>query len=295
MAATSLGIISWGMTKDSDGHRTYAAKFLVLCSDVDDGPLVVSTATGLPVTGAAWTYGNDSDLWALCYPDVTAKPLVDKEDNKVWEVSKKFSTKPLKRCQTSSIENPINEPPNISGSFVKYTREARFDRSGNALKYSNHQMMSGSITERDYNRPTVKIEKNFAAINLTLITGAVDTVNDATLWGLGTRKIKLSNVSWSRKLYGTCTYYYTVNYEFDIDFNTFDHEVVDQGSMVLASGGDPNNPQDFVQYKDCRGNNQKVLLDGNGNALDDASNPVTATLEHYDETNFLLLGIPTSL
>jgi hypothetical protein len=158
----------------------------------------------------------------------------------------------------------------------------------------------------------------------------VDTLNDATLWGLAARKIKLSNVSWERLLYGTCDYYYKRVFDFDIDFSTFDRDVLDEGTKVLSGqwdrdtgewvlleiegyGGTPNpdaqRPDHFIRYKDRNDENARVILDGNGLPADSvvlrAEETGTGTTEtesgaaariqvkKYEESNFLLLGIPT--
>jgi len=124
----------------------------------------------------------------------------------------------------------------------------------------------------------------------------VDTLNDRPLWGLEARKIKLSNVSWERLLYGTCTFYYKVTYEFDIrmDDDGFDRKLIDEGTKELKPGGDPNDPRDFQVYKDGNGENTRVLLDGAGKALTAEADPFEIDLKYYKESNFGLLGLPTS-
>ena len=295
MTTTLLGRCSWSVDRDSEGHRDFSVKWLIASSTPFNGPQTVLSTPGLPVVGSTWAYGNDLDAWAFCLPDAMVRPVIDKERNLYWTVSQKFSTRPQNRCQTETIENPIAEPPKISGGFVKYTEEKRVDRHGNKLAYSNHQLMEGAITEFDNNRPTVVIEINFPAVDLSLISGAVDTLNDSLLWGMDPRHVKLSNASWARRLYGVCNYYYSVRYEFDIRGDGFDRTELDRGTRVLAPGGNVSDPRDFIQYKDCRGTNQKILLDGTGNALADGATPHEIVIEGYDETNLLLLGIPTSL
>ena len=225
-----------------------------------------------------------------------ATPYISKERSDLWFVDQKFTTKPLYRCQDASIENPILEPHRISGSFTKYQEDAVFDRHGNKIAYSNHQLMRGQAVRFDNNRPNVTIEINVLDLQLPTVAGSIDTVNDSGMWGLEPRTIKLSNASWTRKLYGLCTYYYSIRYQFDINFKTWDKKIIDEGTMVLAPGGDPTNPEDFIQYKDCRGSNQRILLNGEGAPLADGDNPVEIPVEFYFENNFFVLpgGIPSS-
>lgn len=294
--AVVQGRVNWTGSRDKEGHRSYSITWLVY-STTNEGPEQVGGASGLAAVGSSWAYGADLDVWARCYPNLKIKPVIKREPGRWWEVEQTFSTKPLTRCQDTEIENPLNEPAEISGSFVKYTKEITKDRNGDPVESSSHEMFRGSAVEFDDNRPTVSIGMNVLTLPLSTFTPMVDTVNDAALWGLPARRVKLSNVSWERLLYGTCTFYYRLNYEFDIrmDGNGFDRVLIDEGTKVLKPGGDANDPRDFQVYKDANGENTRVLLDGSGRALSDGANPHEITLEYYDESNFLLLGIPTSL
>jgi hypothetical protein len=297
------------------------------------------------------------------------------------------------------------EPQKISGTFAKYTKEAVFDRNGNAIVTSSWERMKGPEVEFDHNRPAVRVEQNVVALDLATVAPMIDTVNDATLWGLAERTIKLTNFAWERKLYGSCNFYYTRVFDFDIDYNTWDRNLLDEGTkclngewgpvggipgsgctvdvtaaagiitgvalgaggtlypssstiqlavsggtgglvsattnasgvvtgVSLSSGGtagyttasgvatsvsvsgwvlkqiggaapNKNNPQHFTRFKDRKGENCRVVLDGNGlpastnifsnRQLNTSGDPGMVFVEYYGESNFLTLGIPTSL
>lgn len=297
MAGVLMNAVEWSLTRDKEGHRDYKIKWLVRSTDSADGPLTIANTSGLPAIGATWTFGNDSDSWAFCWPQWSIRPVLDEEISEYWTVEQLFSTKPLHRCQDTDIENPLNEPDTISGSFTKYTTEATHDWNGDPILSSSKEQIRGSVVERDSNRPTVSIGKNLLALPLSTFAPMIDTVNDATLWGLPTRCVKLSNVSWARNLYGTCTFYYTVTYEFDIRYDTFDRTLLDEGTRYLAPGGDPTDPEDYLVCKDKNDENTRVILDGAGGKW--PGPPATAgtigPVEFYGESNFLTLGIPTSL
>lgn len=296
MAATLVGLADWSCTRDRDGYKDFQAVWKIKTSDPEDGPGTVLACPGLPAIGSPWSFGNDTEPWVFCRPDATVRKLLQNDEKTHWwRVEQVFSNRPLRRCQTSSIENPLDEPPDISGSFVKYVREAAFDKDGKPFKNSAHERLRGKFLERDYNRHTISISMNILTLPLSLYAPMVDTVNDAPLWGLSPRMVKLSNVIWSRKLYGTCTYYYTVTYEFDIDFQTFDRLVPDEGTKVLAPGGDPDNPADFIAYKDKLAENSRVFLNGAGEPVKPGDPPANILIQHYTESNFLALGIPPSL
>ena len=295
MSATVIGPLTWDGERDQEGHRTYNVTWLVR-AERDDGPERVGAASGLPLPGSFWLIGNDVDLWAWCRPNLSIKPHAPKEgeDYIWWKVGQVFSTKPippnLQRCMDVPIEDPLQEPMKISGTFTKYMEEATHDRYGNQLKYSSHEPIRGAKVEFDMNRPTVKIEQNVPVLNLALCSSMVDSVNFTTLWGLPPRCIKLSNFSWERLFHGLCYVYYKRVFEFDIRYDGFDRRIYDQGTKVLQGhwedfGGtatcvpgettwvleqicgqdpDPLNPQHFERALDRKGNPIKVLLDGSG-------------------------------
>lgn len=317
MVASVWGIVGRNGSRDEDGHRSYEVKHLVATTSNNDGPATVMVASGLPLVGAYWDYGNDLDGWAWCLPTRKVDFYGNYENRPVfwWMVTSYFSTKrDSKRCQDESIEDPLLEPDRISGSFVKYQREVCKDMDGKFIKSSSHELYRGSQVEFDHNFPTVTIEQNVGSLELDLFSSMVDRVNDSPMWGMGPRQIKLSNASWRRELYGICNFYYVRSFEFDINADGFDREVLDEGSMVLRGkwerGGvepdytwdyvvdenaNPNNPKDFIRYKDKNDENSRTPLNGSGEPLGDADNPVFLPVNYYREANLLLLGIPATL
>lgn len=295
MSASVKDLQSWRLACDEEGYRTYFARWRVMTTSVEDGPAVVLNASGLPAVGSYWAFGNDLDPWCFCTPECTINAVYEDEACLHWLVEQTFSNKPRKRCQDAAIEDPLSEPADISGSFLKYTKEAYTDNSGNLLLNSAYELFRGPAVERDANFPTVSIRMNQASIGLATYASMIDCVNDATLWGLGARKVKLENVTWARKLYGTCSFYYTLTYDFKINFATFDRPIVDEGSRVIIAGGTAGNQDHYKKKKDPQGENVRILLNGAGAALPAGSPPYIFTKRLYDERNLLVLGIPTTL
>lgn len=323
MTATLKGPYSWKATRDRDGSRTYKVKYLVLCDKLD-GPQQATLAPGLPTVGSTYALDNDADLWAYCMPDLDVTPVVEGEPNEQFFVECTFSTRGMPRCNTSEVGDPLLEPQQVSGSFTRYSTEAVRDRFGNQLVNSAFEQLRGPQVEFDANRPSVKVVQNVASLGLATFSPMVDTVNAYTLWGLPPRTIKLSSASWERKYQGACTAYYTRTFEFDINYNTWDKVLLDEGTKALygewadvagtaggsywklknIGGSPPNrfNPAHFVRVKDRNGENMRVILDGKGVPFD-ADNTTTGTgddqvgliyVQYYQESDFLLLGIPTS-
>lgn len=301
MTAVAIGMRDWSGSRDEEGHRTYKAMTLVKCTSYDDGPDIVMFAAGLPAVGSAWDFGNGTDAWAFCLPTMTVQRHQPREGEKGWwwRVDQNFSTKPTNRCQNTNIENPLAEPPKLSGSFARYKERLRKRRDGSLILSSSHEEIQG--LERDANRPSVVIERNFGSLGLSIFAPMINTVNSHELWGLGPRKIMLVNASWTRNVYGTCGFYYTVRYEFEVRYDGFDlTDIADVGykTYIDKPGNSRDNPKHFEVWKGDYGENTpvKMLLDGNGDALDDPTDPsFIDDVEWAEESNFYALGIPASL
>ena len=292
MTLINHGIVSMEASRDSEGHREYTVTHKVETTvpyngSTGDGPEAISSASGLPAIGDQWSFGNDSDAWAYCHPDLSIKPFggVRQDDPiSVYLVTNKFSTKPLKRCQTNEWGDPLLEPDRVSGSFVLYTKEAVKDRYGNPIMNSAHEIFRGPQVEFDSPRGQVRIEQNNATLDLPTIRAVFNHVNDDVMWGIPARSIKLNGFTWEELWYGTCTYYYKRVFTFDVcndDDDLFDRDLLDEGTKVISGrwdetsgawvlvniGGaspDNTNPQHFIRYKDRNGENARVILDGKG-------------------------------
>lgn len=323
MGAIVLGRINWGLRYEKDYHRDYGVTWLVETESPEDGPAIVVNAAGLPSPGSVWQQGNDYDPWAYCWPDWTVEPVVDKEPNCLWEVSQTFSTKPLNRCVEQQFQNPLSEPPKLSGGWSKITEEMRLDRHGKPVMSSSHETIRGSYLEFDENRPNAQIEYNTLYFPLSFYTPYMNVVNDAPIWGFEKRCVKLGHFSWQRQVFGTCSFYYTVRVEIEVNRKTFDRDIPDVGHRVLMGyspstkvkpklnpeAPDPSEAAFFgVKIKDNPANfepwaskdNDKlgqVFLKGDGTPVLSGNMEDVAKIhvEKYEEANFYLLGLPPVL
>ncbi len=232
------GQIAVEADRDEEGHRTYNITQLVESSDGTDGPSSIWAFAGLPAVGSTYLltspYAGEQDLWAFCYPTRGIRAHEgDQGRVTVWSVTSTFSTKPLKRCQSTTIEDPLLEPPKVSGSFSQQNRELLLDRHGNPLRYSSHEPIKGQAAEFNYSQPNVHIEFNTSTLQLALYSEYMNCLNDAPLWGLSARMIRLAGLTWARELYGICNYYYKISLDFEINFETWDKLIPDEGTKVL--------------------------------------------------------------
>lgn len=324
MAAQVLGHIDWDLDQDKDGHRDYSVTWLVAASTPSDGPQQVRQAFGLPAIGDPWLIGFDDDPWAFCWPDAKCTPLNTKEPNYFWTVKQKFSTRPLRRCQDTPIEDPLLEPYKISGSYVKYRREAQRDKNGLPIKYTSHERIRGAEVEYEEPFPTVVISFNSASSQLPFFGPVMGHLNSEDMWGLGARRILLNEVEWERKVYGRCNYYWWTQYTFEVDDSEdgdlFDRRIANVGSMCLkgTSPGSPfkatpytavstdpydpdatrlayENPKNFEAYVDLQGHRQRVYLNRYGIPLVPGDEDYHyIEVKKHKESDLLVLGVPSS-
>jgi hypothetical protein len=129
----------------------------------------------------------------------------------------------------------------------------------------------------------------------------IDSVNGFPLWGLPKRTIKLSNATWERRVYGRCFFYFSVDFDFEINYKTWDRDVPSVGKKCLEKDdeGEPIGsilkPTDFVQYQDNKGENSECFHKQDGTAAESIEDAVKLHIERHPEANFLLLGVPTFL
>lgn len=337
------GLIHWEGERDDQGHRTYTLKMLVETTDKNDGPATALLTPGLPVPGTRWIVGNDLDLWAWCTPKVRMTPRPQKPDfpNKQFVLTFTFTTAPLTRSGFSEsgigqggggyggqqgVENPLLEPQKVSGHFVKYTKELHTARkvqlknaAGTVTRDGLHWIVNsaweqqrGPLVEFDHSYPTVRIEQNVPVLNFPLAASMINRVNGTTIWGFNPRCVKLSNFTWERKFHPVVVVYYTRVFEFDINYDTFDRDIADQGSRVINgrwNGGvwelvniqpgdivpDVDDASHYMLAEDRRGNPMRVPLDGDGKPASGFDTQGTIHIEHYEEANFLSLGVPIFL
>jgi hypothetical protein len=297
MTCKLLGRYAWSGGTDEQANRIYKMQWLVETDTKEDGPARALNCPGLPTIGSSWIFGNDTDTWALCQPNwnVTyGRDVTPGEPNFHWLVEQTFSTKisPYNPSYDNPT-NPLAAPIRVGGSFVKYTEEATEDKDGKPIRSSSFERLRGPMVEFDANRPTVSIGLNVAFWGLSTFAPLVDIVNDSSLWGLPARCVKLSNVRWTRNVYGF-GYFYTIDYDFDIRYDTFDREVPDMGMKELAAGGTASNASHYQDNGDRLGAKGIVRYLKNHQYWDGTGDPDKIKIQKYKQSNFLVLGIPTS-
>ena len=237
MALTIIGERRPTGERDEKGYRTYTITYLVLSDDGLDGPANVMQTPGLPLPGAYWLLNNDIDVWVWCRPNVRIKLAQpnDKVKGIAWEAEYTFSNKPLEsnKCEDQQVEDPLLEPPGITGQFERSTEEATKDRFGRKVKSSSHEQIRGPQNEWEVSSSCIKITQNVPALQLALLTYVNNAVNDAPLWGYPARWIKCTVEPWEEIYHGQCSKYYKRSFLFQTKHGGWDRDLLDEGTKVL--------------------------------------------------------------
>jgi hypothetical protein len=234
---------TWSLRREPNWHRTYQVVHRVAC-DPGDGPYAVLATFGLPRPGDHFAIGNDVDLWAWCHADADIKPvLTEGEVDLYYDVEQTFSTHPPER--PGGGNDPLLQPPKISGSFTRTSEEATTDRFGRLITTSSWEQIRGPQVQFDSGNLTVSIEQNLAMIDLVALAAAYEAVNAVPMWGMPPRTIKLTNAHWTENPYtvpenyplfglpARSSVYYTRTVEFEVNALGWDRNILDEGTKVL--------------------------------------------------------------
>lgn len=282
---------------DSEGHRDYTVVWHVKTAGPSYGPDYAIACTGLPLPGASLNIGASVDPWAFYQRKASAQPLAIDKRRDVYAVTQLFTTRPARRCQTSAIEDPLLEPHKVRGGFEQLMIAVDHDKDGKKLTNSSGERYRGAPVDLAVAVPTIELTMNAAWINLPWLSDYCQAVNNATWWGLAARQLLCDTFTWERVLYGTCYYYFSVNFTFKIaayPFNspTWDLRLIDEGTRVKIPG---TSPARYRQWKDEREENGTVLLDGSGNKLAETANAAYRTFRCRREKDFSAVGWPATL
>lgn len=337
----------WDGGEDADGHRTYRLHVQTQ-GTLLDGPASHMQTPGLPVPGAVWAYDNDYDPSAWYTGERTVRGI-GKPPCEFFQHVYTYTTRrdrkgagsgggggknkddrgARKKCADVRIEDPLAEPPRIDWAGTREQREMTEDRFGNRLRTTSFEQLSGPLVTFDESGERVTIEQNLIDPQLDLVRQMVDTLNEATLWRLPARCWKLSDRSFSRKLYGACGFYYvrTLVFEAKIRYDWvtegyvggWDRRVPEISSTALngkwweATPGsgrvwvielfksgvtpDANNPNHYIPIPNPRGGGyiQRILSKNPASpgvpALNEDDEKII-DVEYYGESDFFELGVP---
>ena len=301
MTVAAANPISSELETDEEMHRTYTSYYEVQTSTRNThSPISVCQASGIPTYGSTYSWGLDTDNWAWCN-SIRAKLREDQKTTaKLWSVTVTHTTRPKLRCSDVQIENPLDEPYFLSGSFMQFRKPATQNNAGDAIFNTVGEPFIPAI-ERDDSRDTLIIEKNTATIDLALRDSFRDAVNSVDIWGLPPHTVKLQQWAWDIAYFGVCNAYVRNRLEFHINtteyenFQTgigFDFNVLNAGFRYKNDCDNTDKEKRFNEVMDGRDQprHQPTLLGALGQILDlqcdNGAVPYYLNFEIYPEMDF---------
>lgn len=252
-------------------NRKYTRHFVVVTSDLNDGPLTILTSYFCPKIGDPYLYGNDSDPLATCVsvtPRATASPWI-------WKVEAKYDTE---RLTQAALTNPLNIPPELRWSNTRYERVLTRDVQGVPIVNSSKEAFDPPLQVED-SRPVLTITRNEAAYNPANEVLYQDAINADIFAGTAPGNAKLNILSADRQV-DIGLLYWRIVYEIEFRRESFALFVLDQGFR----GIDKHLFRDVVDNAPL---SNPTLLNGRGARRDGVSTTLTVACALGDNQLFL--------
>lgn len=272
---------------DAQGVRATRA-FWVETSGVDVGVESVRQAldptSGLKIPILGEIHPEITYIYAI---SVQAEPIA--ESHKNWLVTVEYGL--TGQAQPQEWEDPLQEPPEITWDSESHAEPYRKDVDGNLSRAANGQEFD-PLPERDVSWPVLVIVKNQPAnYNIVNIKAGYENRINTSTWGSwGPRTARCRKVAAAALRRGTLDYW-RVTYEFVCDPQTWDAELLNQGTYWMDR---PEvGPPAVMVLRDDAGNviEGTVLLAANGDKLPEGDDPNYIVRRPYLEADFNDLGL----
>lgn len=262
------------------GQPTHTLMFQVTTDSLFDGPLIAEAA--LPVSiGDYYVYGGVVDYRAVCTGATTNTiERYQKGDVNGFVYESTVTYSQLENSQVPN--NPLASPAEQSFSVENQEAIADFEiDSGNAITNSALCPYDPPLT-RNVAKGRFTVNQNEAAFNFGLLN-YVNTTNSDVFLGYPAGTVLCAGVGFTGPNFQDDVTYYKITYEFLIDPNGFEAEILDVGTMEFDSG----TPIKLQNIK-VKGESvsSPVPLNGNGRALPANGIPVKRTHKIYASLPF---------
>lgn len=279
MAVTAVNAISSTLKITDDRERQYTVLYEVLTDSRTDGPKTVASAGGLPSPGTSYSYGDETDVDALCIGaagDIGYRDLG--ESRKVWVVPVLFGTAGItggSNSDGSSGPQQIDGPWVVSGDTVGRMVAKLSDLDGVPLCNSVGERFIPA-PESQLNMATVKLSRKTSSLNFLDWLTTVDAINSTAFWGQVAYTWKCLRWTWSVQWRGFNAY---VQNDVELQYNAsgWKFAPVDYGKRYIDPL-DAFNGDGSTKYKPIRQqgelSSEGEFLDGFGHLLLPGASPV---------------------
>lgn len=277
---------------DKDGRRTYNVRYLVTAT-ASEGPVSVRQAfdTAVPL-GTGFTYGSDSDSFAIRTRPFSVKPSRQggEGSDRRYFVDATFDTGGDDRCQDETFEGePWTWPWSRRSASTRKTLLIDDDKDGNELK-NTAQIPYWPAPEVEQIDDVIVLSGNMLNVDFFSWAGFKARGGAVNLYDIGPfpqRTLRIVDMEWTEAFYGTCTRYYQCVISIAVNPDKWDLEIVQIGFKNF--------------FGIDNGSSEPSFLDANGAFIKQADlqagieQPFVKTHRIHNEKDFSQIGFPMTL
>lgn len=204
---------------NSEGNHEYVNVYHVYTDDIDDAADTArgssAVSAGLPDYKASWSWGNDSNAFALAQSRMAELVETDEAQPyyKKWRVTINYTTAGDPRDSSGGggsgsgsregIQDPTDEQWRISGSYVQTTERTSVDRHGERITNSAEEEVLADVPS---GYDTLILSGNTSTIDLVVRAAAIGKCSEKPMWGLEKRQVFLSQWAYEVKYKASTAY-----------------------------------------------------------------------------------------
>src|ERR1022692_366013 len=291
-----------------DKH-TLTRKFIVQTNNIQDGPIQVTAAIGIPRMFQLYITPTEHHNYARCR-EINAE-RVDK-GSLFWEIECKYWTPKIGEGSTTEREgqndNPLLRIPSIElhpeifeiPVFGVYSLT-----DDNDLQYKPLAATTGEIFDpcpvkkNALLQLSIVVNQDITSPAATTAVAFTNTVNNDVFWGCAPGQAMCTGIGVAKETKqlsdGETFSYLKVTYNFSFK-TTWDIQILNAGNYYFkkAASLDPTKEDIKYQFLTDSGSPRKGLLAADGTALAKGANPLFITFRPYPRQAFRVLNLPQS-
>lgn len=268
MTATIRGISVDGRdgSADVESGVRYRVVYYVSTDDVNDGPQVVRAVSGIPSLGDVYSVGNDHDPQAIAIQ----KNESQRDDPREWEVEVVYGTATIDLTGVNR-DDPFAEPPQLSlgaqsrqlviPGFFNDPEHPDAQRNKEIGLVNSAGEKFDPAAEMEISDPVFTVTKNMQSASIVWLADLANAVNGTEFYGAEPRTFRISAPQATRVYHAAVGYYWSVTFELIYRWDTWDLQLLNEGSFYLDANNKP------VNFQGEKGHSRTGLLRDDGKPL----------------------------
>lgn len=277
--------------------NSFTRMFRVLVNSYSDGPLIVTSAIGIPGLFSTYATLNESHPYARVR-SLDCERMA--ENSLYWIVTAYYETPDVERANETAAEftSPLAELPEVQTTFETTQVPILKIYNVETEEIEPLQNSAGEVfppeknPTRDESLLILTITRNEAITSPHPALSVLyqNAVNSTVFWNSPVGTVKCTSIQAQRQTRqlpdGTIFPYLKVTYSFKFKDN-WDIQLLDHGNYYIDN-------DEKIPFQDQAGNPILGLLDGAGANLGAEADPEFLTIRPYKRLNFNSLNLPNS-